>query len=890
MSRLAGWLRRKGGANGRGRLSRKVDDELGFHLEGRVDELIKAGWTRTAAEAEARRRFGSVSRYAHDCRRLDAELDLGKERARMVESFLSDLRHTFRLLSRNPTFAAATVFTLALGIGANAAMFSIVNAFWQVPGRFERSEELVVLWTQPQGSRKASISLLDWLDWREQSTAFAAMGAYRSDSQILGTTAGAPETIEIVEATVELLPMVGVRARLGRLAGIDDDAADAEPVVVLTDKLWQRRFGADPEILGQLVKLDGAEHTVIGVLEPKLGFDRFWREVDLFKPLSLDPGAHTRETAGFRSIGRLAPGVSIDMAQGDLDTVAARLATAYPATNADRGVFVEGFRDFILPVDTKFALASMLLAAASVLLIACVNLATFLLARASARGAELAVRIAIGAGHGRILRQLLTESLVLSMLGGGLGLMLSRFAVNGFAGSWQFGDFRASEIGLNPTVVIYTLGISTLAALVFGAAPAVAAARTSVGGALRSGGAVTASHTRWRSAIVVGQLALTIPLLVACVMAARQLTFLESLDYGFDTDNVLVMRIDRPAYRYTDDLRWNEFVDNAVQAIEAVPGIDLAAGTRSLPLGSGGYGRYGGTLAVEGDTGTEEQPRAVRGYEVITPSYFEAMGVSIVAGRAFAETDGPETLPVAVVNERLARGYWPDGTAVGKRFTFDSDAAPVEWITVVGVVADFGVTIFGEPIEAQVFRPHAQRTEPNARLVARSHSAVNDLVPAIIAAVQAEDPEVPIYGFQTVEAMKDDWLTESRLFTTMIGGIGVLALGLASIGLFGMISYSVTQRTREIGVRVALGARRPAIVRLVLGRSLRLTAIGVAAGAVLSTIVAAIMISSIHGTSAPRPATVAAVLALLGLVVALAAFVPARRATRIDPLLALRSE
>ena len=890
MKRLRSWIRSLLLRRSRPQLPRDVDDELRFHVEGRIDELVDSGWSPHRAREEVLRRFGNLDRIARDCRRIAANEKLPKERGQGMESFLNDIRHTLRQMLRTPAFTAGAMITLALGIGANATMFSIANAMYMIPQRFERPDELAFLWTQTERSRRATTSGLDWLDWRAQSDSFETMGAFRSNSHILNQ-GGAPETIHIVEASTNLLPMLGIQAQIGRLPDASDDAHDADLVAVLTDELWQRRFGADPEAIGQTIKLDDVEHTIIGVLEPRIRSDRLWHNTSLFRPLSLDRSLYDRERGGFRSIGRLKTGVSIELAQVELSGIAARLAESYPQTNVDRRAFVQSVNDYFLPADNKFAMAGMLMSAGALLVIACVNLANFLLARATARSGEIAVRVALGASRKRILRQLLSESLVLAMIGGALGLLVSRWAIDLFNSANQFPALRASEIGLNPALLIYTVCIAAFSALGFGSAPALAAMRISVASALKDGGAsVGGRPTRLRNAIVIGQLALTIPLLIACAMAARQMVFLESLDFGFDTHDMLVMQIDRPTYRYETGEQWQVFVRDVLETIEALPGVEAAGAALSVPLGANRRVHYDGELRLEGDLGAEPRPGDAMGYQVVTPSYFGTMGVSLIGGRFFTDADDLDDLQVGIVNRRLAEHYWPEEDPIGKRFTFDPTASPIDWITVVGTVADFGATFWGEPIEGQLYLPHAQKPVSAMRLITKIAGTPADVVPTITAAVHGIDPEVPLYRSQTIDTLIDIWLSESRMVTTMVGATGILALALASIGLFGMISYSVAQRTHEIGVRVALGAHRSSIMQLVIRRSLRLAAIGMAVGLVISTVVAAAMISTIHGTEAPRPATVAAVLGILLVVAVAAAYVPARRATRIDPLLALRAE
>jgi len=873
------------------RLDDEFDAELRFHVEGRIDELVAGGLTREEARKEVLRSFGDPGRIARECHKIATPQKLPKASGAGMESFFEDLRHTVRQLVRNPGFTAAAVITLGLGIGANTSMFNIANAARMIPERFDRPDGLVFLWTSvPPRWGNGSSNMLDVIDWRQRATSFEQMGAFRRAEYVF-IGEGEPETITAMRASVNLFPLLGLEAQVGRLPDAEDEAPDAQQVAVLTHAFWQRKFGGSPDALGRTVKLDDVAHTIIGVVPAGLEFDSFWRDAAVFTVLPPNPPETTREYAGTWAVARLSPGVSVEQAQAELDGIAAGLAEAFPETNAERTVVLESMRDFFLPPEDMVAWVATLVAVAGVLMIACINLANLLLARASSRGGEFAVRVALGAGRARIVRQLLTESLLLALAGGALGLLLSRWVVAAINNYADLLTFQPDEIGVSSTLLAYTLLVTVGSALVFGLAPALAASRISPGAALKDAGASPGRfRTRFRNAIVVAQLALTLPLLIACAMAARQLVFLESLDLGFDRENLLVMHADVPTYRYENPEQWTEYFHEALERVEATPGIEAAGATLSFPIGAGLIMAYDGALVIEGRVGEDPRPADARGYQVITPGYLRVMGVPILRGRGFTDRDRADAPEVAIVNQRMADHYWPEQDALGKRFTSDPTAAEVQWVTVVGVVGDVGADFWGETARTTLYRPLAQRPRAGMELVVRTAGDPMDAIPALRGAVHALDPEVPLYRFRTVDDFVDTWLNETRVITGMIGGMGLLALGLASVGLFGMIAYSVAQRTREIGVRVALGARRSAIMRLVVQSSLRLVTIGVAIGLVLSLGVAIALMSLLYGAEAPRPLTVVGALVLLFAVALVAAYVPARRATRIDPLAALRTE
>ena len=874
----------------RGRFENDLGDELEFHFEGRIDELVAAGWTREDARKEADRIFGDRRRIARECRKIATRRKLPRAPGGGMESYLNDIRHTVRQLARNPGFTAAAVITLALGIGANSTMFGLFNAMRMVAQRFERPEELVFLWTSEGEWDDLTSSAPDLLDWRERAESFEQMGIFASTDRTM-TGEGEPAEIRTVRASANLLPMLGLEAQIGRLPSASEDSPTADRVAVLTDRLWQGKFGGRAEVLGERINLDDVPHTIIGVLPAHLQFDRLWRDATLFTPLRVGTADLRRDGLGYWSIARLRPDVTIEQAQAELDGIAAGLADAYPDTNGDRTARVESLQEFFLSTDDKIAMVAALIAVTGVLLIACINLANLMLARATARGGEIAVRVAMGAGRARIVRQLLTESVLLAALGGAVGLATSLWLLDLFNTNTDLAFFRPDEIGLNPVILTYTFLISLGSALAFGLAPGLAATRLSIGEALKGTGASAGRRRmRFRNGIVVAQLALTLPLLISCAMAGRQLAFFESLDFGFDTENLLTMNVNVPMHRYQGEPQRAAFFRDAMEALEAVPGIAAVGASLNFPVGAGQRRGYEGSLQVEGSLGEEERPGDVGGFDVVTPGYFQAMGVSLVSGRVFSARDRSDGQLVAVVNERMAAHYWPDDDALGKRFTFDPTVPEPEWFTVVGVVADFGSNFWGEPTAARVYLPHAQRPFADMVVSVRTHADPFDMIPSLRAAVHGIDPGVPLSGFLTVDDHVDIWLNETRSIATMVGGMGLLALGLASVGLFGTISFSVVQRTREIGVRVALGARRRAIMQLVFRRSLRLAAIGIGIGLVLSLAVGIALISTIYGIEAPRPTTVLGVLALLLAVALVAAYFPARRATRIDPLIALRAE
>jgi len=810
-----------------------------------------------------------------------------------MRTLLQDLRYAARMLANHPGYTAIALITLALGIGVNTALFSFINAMRMVPQRFTDPESLVFLWEPREGYEHQSlpISALDYLDWREQTTTLADLALCSQGPRAL-TGEGEPERVQVMQATGNLLPMLGVTTQIGRLHTIEEDGVGQEGVVVLSDRLWQRRFGGRADILGETIWLDEKAHYVIGVLEPGADFEQFsHRKIDVLTPLRADRTTYERGHRGFRSVARLESGTTVEQAQTEMSAIAARLADAYPDTNAKVGVWVQPLEERYFSPSDRLASYALLGAVGCVLLIACINLANLLLAKATSRGREFAVRAALGAGRVRIIRQLLTESLLLALLGGTLGLLVGVWAIDFFAAS-QSGDlpFDREELGLHPAILCYTLILSVFAALVFGVAPALTAARLSLAETLKEGGGTVsagASRNRLRSTLVVGQLAISLPLIICAGLVIRHLIALKSVDVGFNTERLLVMQIDLPRYRYDTDASRMTFFRDAVAASNATAGVSSAAAASFVPLGGS---RASTSLTIEGREVADDAHRDFAGLQIVTPGYFQTMGIPILRGRSLSDLDHTEAQRVVVINKRMAEHYWPDEDAVGKRLKVDEDTSGDQWITVVGVAGDVGHSGLYQPRRPEMFFPHQQRPSADMVIIARTLGDPRDVVPALRSVIANMDAGLPVYGVRTMAEILHRWLRDDRSAVAFLGGLAVLALSLASIGLYGVMSYSVAQRTHEIGVRVALGAGSRAILRLVIRRCLKLAGVGVCIGLVLSAGVGLVLQSQLYGVSGIDPVTFIGVALLLFAVAFLAGYLPAVRATKVDPMVALRCE
>ncbi|UCG85381.1 MAG: ABC transporter permease [Gemmatimonadota bacterium] len=808
-----------------------------------------------------------------------------------------DLRFAVRGLMKNPTFAIGAVVMLALGIGVNTAIFSLNAGMLRIVQRFHQPDELVFIWGTAEGWNRAAVSTQDYLHWREQADAFQEMGLYRTVARYV-TGESEPRRVRAVQTSAGLLQMLGLDVERGRLHGVVDEAAAAPAVAVLTYRFWQERYGGDPALLGRTIRLNDEPYTVVGVLPAKVEFEILWHDADLFTPLILDPAELNWEDRYYRVVARLAEGSSPEQAQAQMTAIAARLAEAQPETNADVSARVEPFADHFYSADDKLAVVSLLLAVFAVLLIACVNLANLLLAKGTARQSEIAIRLAVGASRGRVVRQLLTESLLLSLTGGASGIVLGIWGLKLLLSSLPSTPFLPEEVGLDPLLLAYTLLISVGAALAFGLTPALLASRVSLSESIKEGGAgksASRGRKQFRNTIMVAQLALTVPLVLSCVVGYRQVQTLGNLDFGFATEGLLVAQVDLPAYRFEHAVDRSELYEALVAEVYNIPGVTAAAASQNVPIGAGYRGMYR-PFVIEGREAEEGSERGPRGFEVVSPEYFEAIGVSLRRGRGFTAADGPGDPAVAIVNEALVRRYWPGQDPVGKRLIPDTASAPwdpehtPEFVTVVGVVADFGATFYGDPPNPAVYMSHLQQPPYDMKLIARTASDPLSLAPALRSAVIRIDAGVPLSQIRTGPTLIDDWLQESRTVAASLGVLGLLALGMAVLGLYGMVAYSVAQRTFELGVRMVLGADVRAIRWAVMRSFVTLAGVGLSIGLIISGIGGLVTRSQLVMLRIPIFSTVAGLVVLLSAIVLLASYLPARRATSIEPVQALRCE
>ncbi len=813
-----------------------------------------------------------------------------------METLWQDLRYGFRMLARNPGFTAVAVLTLALGIGANTAIFSVVNAVLLRPLPYEEPERLVMVWNEltKEGLPQLWFSEPELIDYRQRQQSFEGMAAFSGGGGNL-TGRGEPLRVTAANVSANFFPLLRVDAFLGRTFTPEEDTPGNDRVIVLEHGFWQRRFGGDPAIIGETVSLSDNPYTVIGVMPS--GFTFPDGTVDLWTPLAIDTAdPNGRGSHYLRVLARLKSGVTFEQASADMHNIAKQMEQDYPDYyRPDRA-----WNTYLIPLhesevgEVRPALLVLLGAVGFVLLIACTNVANLLLARAAVREKEVAIRAALGAGRLRIVRQLLTESVLLALLGGSGGLLLAMWGTDGLVLLSPAGLPRLNEIAVNEWVLGFTLLVSVIAGVLFGLVPALHASRPDLHNTLKEGGrsAAGAGHHRLRGLLVVSEVALSLVLLIGAGLMIKSFYRLLQVNPGYRTENVLTFRLALPSARYAENHQVVGFYERLLEKISALADVRTAGAVSHLPLG-GAYSS--GSVFVE--ELPPSSPHFPFGYfesdrRYTTPGYFRAMGMNLLKGRLLEESDHAEAPLVTVVDESFARRAWPaEPNPIGKRVAVNQtpDGEPL-WRTVVGVVRhvkNYGLDTEGRE---QIYFPHAQFPISTMFVTVRTGGDPVVAQAAVRNQVAALDPSLPLFNVATMEERLAESVAQPRFNVLLLGIFAAVALVLAAIGIYGVISYSVSQRTHEIGIRMALGAQPRDIFRLVVGQGMVLTLIGVGVGLAASFALTRFLESLLFGVSATDPVTFAGVALLLAAVALLACYVPARRATRVDPLVALRYE
>jgi putative ABC transport system permease protein len=801
---------------------------------------------------------------------------------------IADLRYALRTIRRAPGFALAVVFTLALGIGANSAIFSVVHSVLLRPLPFGEPDRLVQIYGRYPEFGRTSTSLPDFQDWRAQAHAFEQMSARYNTAFVL-TGEGEPERVIGDRVTANFLSTLGVRPLLGRSFLPEEDRVGGDDRVVILDYgYWQRRFAGDPRIIGRQIQLSGQPFTVVGVVPKDF---RLRRDVDLYAPARADTTLPRR--AEFMDVfARLKPGVSVAQADADLAAVLRHLAEEYPATNATIRSEVIGMQDDMVG-GVKPALLAFMGAVALVLLIACANVANLLLARAASREREVAVRVALGAGRGRLVRQMLTESVVLALLGGGLGLAMATWAVAAVrATDVQFLP-RQGEVAIDATIVLFTIVLSVLTGLAFGLAPALRLSRGSVQATLREGarGATGGSLARVRGALVLGEVAVALMLLIGAGLLIRSFDKLTRVDLGFDPSHVLTYTVTFPSAKFKEREQAGALYGALLERARALPGVQHAALSADLPMDGASYLSFTIEGRPDGPSRPGAPPDDMQPFSV-SPDYFATMHIPLKRGRFISAEDRASSTPVAVVNEETVRRFFDDGRdPIGSRITFGNPSSPTTtWMTIVGVVGNIaqeGVT--AKPY-AQLYRSIDQAPTRSVFVSIRTDRDPMLLASSVRGTVRSVDADLLVNDIQPLDARVAQSIARPRLSVLLLGGFSVLALVLAAIGIYGVMAYTVAQRTREIGVRMALGADPGKVKQLIVRQGMQPALIGVGIGLIAAFAATRLIARLLYGVSAVDPITFVLVPLFLVAVALLATWIPARRATRVLPTVALQSE
>jgi putative ABC transport system permease protein len=860
------------------------ENELEIHLEMLTDENVRRGMAPEEAKRAARMRLGGLTQLKETNRELQG--------LPLIETFLQDTRYAFRMLRKNPGFTAVAVLTLALGIGANTAIFSVVYAVLLKPLPYANPDQLFnVFQAKPQeGVGGTGWSYANFAELREQNRVFSDM-AGAQQHQLTLTGRGEPAVVNTSVVTPELFSLFGEKPLAGRAFFPEDGKAGAPPVVILSENLWRGTFGADPNILGSSINLDKRSFTIVGIMPAAFRFPLLTKSEQLWIPLVQDPlfGSWTERRGGhwLQVTGRVKPGVSMTQVQAELDAIAARFAKEFPAENDGWTIRMVPLQQMIVG-KARSALLVLLGAVGLVLLIACANIANLLLTRATSRAREIAVRTTLGAGRTRIVRQLLSETAVLGLLGGVTGIALAYWGVQALNSLLPENLPRMNAIRVDNFVLGFALLLSATASCAFGLAPALFAANSNLQSSLREGGGRSGesrSRRRARSFLAAGEIALAMVLLVGAGLLLRSFSKLMSVSPGFDAQHLVKADISLPRFQYSTPQQWAAFSDELLARIQAEPGLEDSAVAVPRPIVDG-FINLG--LDIVGNPASSASASA--DYVSVSPDYFRVMGIPLLSGRLFDRRDILSSHRVTIISKTMARLYFPNQDPLGKqlRFSFPPDSGAAR--AIVGIVGDVRDIALGQDPGPMMYVPYAQAPFWGANVVVKSALSPSSVAAAIRQEVQKIDKDLPVTEVAMMPDIIETSVAQPRFRTFLLGLFAAMALVLAATGIFGVISYSVSCRTNEIGIRVALGASRGSILRMVLRETLVLTFAGMALGIPCALAASRLLGHMLFGVSVNDPATLASVTFALAAVATLAGYVPARRAMSVDPMVALRYE
>ncbi|MBC7792020.1 MAG: ABC transporter permease [Anaerolineae bacterium] len=868
----------------RTQLEHDMTEEMRFHVEMEARDLRAQGFSESEAEREARLRFGGVERYKEEGR--DAR------GARWLEDAGRDIRYGLRALRRSPGFAVVAVVTLALGIGATTTIFSAVNGVLMRPLPYENPGQLVRLLGHTARTSFGTVAYLDVLDFRSQSTLLEEAAAYDEWTATL-TGGDAPERVDGASVTSSFFRVLGVRPWLGRYFRPEEDSVGHDPVVVLSHGLWTRRFGTDRDIVGQQIPINGTQYRVVGITPPDFEDPsltdagsqppQLWRVT----PPYFNPKDSDRSSTAFAAVARLRNGVEVNAARTELSAIASRLALQYPEANSGRGVRVVTLKDQIT-APVRDSLLLLLVATGLLVLIACVNIANLMLARASGRAREMALRTALGAGRGRLARQLLSESLVLAAIGGALGILLAYWSSAAIVAVAGESLARSAQIRIDGRVLGFALMATLLTGLGFGLLPAMQTSLTNAHSALKEGsrGSAGRAANRFRNTLVAVQVAISVVLLASAGLLLRSLWSLESVDPGFRAAGVLTLQVDPSGPKYASDTAVEQLYSRALDQLSGLPGVQSVGTVDILPM-SGGFNGMGVVFLDRPAPKPAEEPSVET--RAVSPNLFTTLGIPLRRGRAFSDDDRSGAPNVAIVDEAMARRFWPGQDPIGKRIAVFNRT---EW-EVVGVVGSVRQFTLDQSPAATLYLPRVQVQEfigGSAIIVLRTAGNPETLTAPARSTLKDVAPDVAVSSIQPIDRVVGATLLSQRLRTFLLSVFAAIAFVIGVVGIYGVVAYGVSRRMAEFGIRIALGAQRNQIVRLVMLQSMRPTLAGMAVGVVVAFVAGRALTGLLYGVSAVDPVTYAGAVLGLGAAAAVAAYVPARRATQADPIVALKSE
>ena len=811
-----------------------------------------------------------------------------------MDSIIKDIRYGVRGLLKHPGFTAIVVITLALGIGASTAIFSVVNSVVLRRLPYRTADRIVAIQElDPNGKRGQSTSA-NFLDWRAQNTVFEHLTAIKTTTTNLALSDHA-ERIDLAQTNADFFDVFGLAPQYGRLFIPTDEQAGHEPVVVMSNALWQRRFGSDPSLVGKPITLDGTNYTVVGIAPP--GFQYPDKTELWLPPLRLVPELYpSQDVTQSRRMGYLAivallkPGVSLQQAASEMETITARLRQQYPDTNNRRFNRVVALQNHLVG-DTNKLLWLLLGAVTFVLLIGCANVANLLLASGASRQKEMAIRTALGASRWRVIRQLFTESTLLALVGGALGLFIAFWGLAAIKKLLPADFPRLNEIHMDWRVLGFTLAASVLTGIIFGLVPALQVSHSDVQDAIRETGRGTAGslrQSRFRQALIVVEVALSVVLLAGAGLLFRSFVRLQAVETGFVAQQVLTARLTPSGTNYKNDADYTKFYNGVIEKVEAIPGVQDAGLINTLPLYKGPTSGF----RVEGRPVTTPDKWPSVNYRVVTPNYFRAMGIPVLQGRTYTERDGANAPLVMIVNQQLAREIFPGENPVGKRITFGGAGADGQprWFEIVGVVANVrSLELREEPI-AELYFSAQQDLWPAMSLVVRSSVDPGSLAASVRQAVNEVDRSVPVADVMTMDHIVSESITQPRFNLFLLGLFGAVAMVLSAAGIYGVTAYTVTQRTHELGIRIALGAQVSDVLKMILGQGMAVIGVGLVVGLAAAFVLMRLLRSVLFGVGENDPLTFVAITAVLVFVALIACYIPARRATKVNPLVALRAD